>query len=166
MLKSKNIFLRKITPKDVDIIFNWENNPRNWQYGDTKTPFTKKEIITFVNEEQNIFKNHQIRYMICLSNEEIAIGCVDLFEFNEETKKAGIGILIGEEEYRNKGYANESLKILINYAKKELALNKLFCNISKTNTTSIRLFTKNGFKFITATTLFGKAVNYYELDLK
>lgn len=152
--------------KDVNCIFKWENNPQNWQYGNTQQFFTKADIKTFVNSEQNIFKNHQIRYMICLNTNNIVVGCVDLFEFNVAKKITGIGILIGEEQYRNKGYANESLKILINYTKTTLALKTLFCNISKTNMVSIRLFTKNGFNFIKKKMLFGNKVNYYELQFK
>jgi len=164
LLKSGNIFLREMSFQDINDIFKWENNSENWKYSDTKTPFTKEEIQDFINAKQNLVSDGQMRLMICLNN-NTPIGCIDLFEFDKKNKSAGVGILIGEEQFRKKGYALDSLQILINYSKKKLKLKKLFCNISPKNTISIRLFEKSQFLFIRKKMLFGNSVNYYELGL-
>ena len=59
-----------------------------------------------------------------------------------------IGVLIADNNYRNKGYADESLKLLANYCKKELSILNLFSTIHTDNIASINLFEKNGFKEI------------------
>ena len=163
MLKGEHIFLRKLQITDVDFIYNWENNPANWPVSNTKQPFTKEEIIEFVKSEQNIFLNNQIRFVICLNQNEHLVGCIDLFEFNAKSKTVGIGILIAEKKYRNKGYATEALRLLIDYCRNELKIVYAFCNIFKENTTSISLFEKCGFQFIEEKILDGNKVNYYEL---
>jgi len=145
-------------------ICKWENDTENWEFGDTKTPFTKEEIIDFVNNSQNLKVNTQLRLMVCLKD-NTTIGCVDFFEFDEQNNSAGVGILIGEKEYRKHGYANQALSLLKASAKDEYQLTKLFCNIAPDNKASIRLFEKNGFEFIQNKELFGKQVNYYEIIL-
>jgi diamine N-acetyltransferase len=59
-------------------------------------------------------------------------------------KRAGIGILIIQEE-RKKGFAFESLSLLIRYSFEILMLHQLFCFISPENIPSLHLFKKHGF---------------------
>lgn len=163
MLIGNHIFLRAIQPSDVDFILALENNSENWEVSGTTTSFTREEITTFVNTEHNIYKNYQYRFIICLSTNNQPIGTIDLFEFDEQQNQVGIGILIAKKEDRNKGYASEALRLVVNYCVTELKIVQLFCNIFKENKNSIRLFEKNGFQFIGERELFGRSVNYYEL---
>jgi diamine N-acetyltransferase len=75
------------------------------------------------------------------------IGSIDLFEFEPAHQRAGVGILI-LDGFRGKGYASESLELLINYAFETLQLHQLFANISPDNSDSIRLFESKGFHLI------------------
>jgi diamine N-acetyltransferase len=163
VINGSHIFLRKLQSTDVDVIYEWENDTENWKVSGTTKSFTKEEIETFVNSQQNLALNGQIRYVICLQDSKKPIGTIDLFEFDALQKTAGIGILIGDKSYRNKGYASEALNLIINYCRNELSLVNLFCNIQKDNTTSIRLFEKCKFQFIEERVLFENKVNYYEL---
>ena len=163
MLKSTNIFLRTLQSSDAEVIFEWENNPKNWEISGTKSAFTKEEINTFVNGNHDLKENQQIRYVICLNDPEEAIGTIDLFEYDAKKKAVGLGVLIAGTENRNKGYASEAINLMIDYCRNELKLVHLFCNIIKDNTASIRLFEKCGFQFIEERVLFESAVNYYEL---
>ncbi len=165
MINGSHIFLRELQYSDVDFIFKWENDTENWKVSGTTKPFTKDEIETFVTAQQDLTLNEQIRYVICLQDSESPIGTIDLFELDATKKTVGIGILIGEKVYRNKGYALEALNLMIDYCRNELSLVDLFCNIQKDNTTSIRLFEKCGFQFIEERVLFDNKVNYYELKL-
>lgn len=165
MLVGEHIFLRKLLLSDVGVILKWENNPENWKISGTTKAFTALEIETFVSQPQDLKVNQQFRYVICLNDSKNPIGTLDLFEFDEQNKSVGIGVLIAEKVHRNKGCASEALALVIKYCRNELNLVNLFCNIQKDNATSIRLFEKNGFQFIQEKELFGKPVNYYELKL-
>lgn len=164
-LKSANIYLRNLTPLDASSLFDWENNPENWEVSNTEKLFTREEIEEFVHQPQDIHLNQQLRFMICKNNNNKSIGCIDLFEYELE-KSVGVGILIAEKAYRNKGYATEALKLLIDYCRNELKVANIFCNIFKTNTPSIRLFENGGFKFIEERMLDGNKVNYFELKIR
>jgi diamine N-acetyltransferase len=160
-----HIFLRSIQSSDVEFILALENNPENWEVSGTTTPFTREEITSFVNAEHDIYKNEQYRFIICKKETNQPIGTIDLFEYNRQLNKAGIGIIIADEANRYKGFASEALQLTIDYCFTELKIVQLFCNIFKENKNSIRLFEKNGFQFIEERELFGKPVNYYELKL-
>ncbi|MBE7442864.1 MAG: GNAT family N-acetyltransferase [Flavobacteriales bacterium] len=163
-LVSEHIYLRKVIPSDASIIFAWENNPENWEVSNTEKCFTFKEIEAFVNQPQEINLYHQIRFIICLNKTDSPIGSIDLFDY-EEGKSVGVGVLIADKNDRNKGYAKEALKQLINYVRNELNVAYIFCNIFENNKPSIRLFEHCGFKFIEERLLEGVSVNYYELEI-
>ncbi len=163
MLKSKHIYLRKLGTRDISLLLAWENNPENWEISGTTKPFTIEEIEGLVKSDQDLIKNNQLRLVMCINETNQPIGTIDLFEFDEEKQSVGIGILIAEKEFRNKGFANEALKLLVEHCLNELHIVHLFCNIFKDNHHSIRLFEKNGFQFIEERLLFGNEVNYYEL---
>ena len=107
-----NLLLRAPEPADIDIIYRWENDIRIWQLGNTLTPYSRFAIEQFVlNSDNDIFSSKQLRLMIDWHSNEsgtIAIGSIDLFDFDPIHKRAGIGILI-DESVRNKGFASEAL---------------------------------------------------------
>jgi diamine N-acetyltransferase len=160
-LSSKKIFLRAVLPSDVYLLYKWENDKANWEVSGTKKLFTKKEISDFISTQKDIYLDKQLRLMICMqssSKSEDAIGCIDLFEFDETKLKAGIGILIDKKNRKN-GYASEALHLLVKYSFKILYLKELFCNISEENKASMELFKKQKFKIIS------KKKNIYSLQL-
>jgi len=143
-----NLLLRAPEPSDIDTIFRWENDTRIWHLGDTLAPYSRFAIEQFVlNTDNDIFASKQLRMMIdwhSSGHKKIAIGSIDLYDFNPFHKRAGIGILI-DEPFRHKGFALEALNLLIEYSFTTLNLHQLFCNIEHSNAESINLFAKAGF---------------------
>jgi diamine N-acetyltransferase len=145
------IRLRAIEKSDLEYIYNWENDPSNWSYSYTYTPFSKDVLKIYIEQAgQDIYTSKQLRLMIDLEdNGNIkTIGCVDLFDFEPRHQRAGVGILIGDLANRKNGYASEALKQLVAYAFSTLNLNQLFCNIAVDNAASLALFTNHGFSII------------------
>lgn len=148
MLRGKNIILRALEPADVDLLYDWENDTKLWHLSNTVTPFSRFMLEQYVMSASNdIFTAKQLRLMIDKigSKSKESIGSIDLFDFDPVQKRAGIGIMIVEQE-REKGYASEALKILIDYCFGVLELHQVYCNISKNNSASVNLFTKAGFE--------------------
>ncbi len=143
-----NLLLRAPEPADIDIIFRWENDTRIWHLGNTLTPYSKFAIEQFVfNTDNDIFASKQLRLMIdwhSAEAENTTVGTIDLFDFDPQNKRAGIGILI-DESSRRKGFALEAINLLTEYCFKTLNLHQLYCNIEQSNLESISLFRKAGF---------------------
>lgn len=145
MLKGKSIFLRPVEPSDATKLMLWENNPAHWKVTDTEVPFSMHGILQLIEQQQHIRSTGQLRLMICLNGTEEPVGAIDLYDVDFRNGNAAVGILIGDHLHKQKGYASESLGLMIDYARDFLALHNLYCSIQADNTESIHLFTKCGF---------------------
>ncbi len=85
-----------------------------------------------------------MRLMICLSEGNKAIGVLDIFEFDPQNQRAGIGIMI-ERSKRRLGYATDALMAVERYAVNSLKLHQLWCNVEEENLASLQLFTSQGY---------------------
>jgi len=145
-MKYEKIRLRAIEPEDLELLYEWENNNSYWIISNTVAPFSKYTLKRYIrNSHKSIYETGQLRLMIDLIAGKQTIGTIDIFDFDPFHKRAGIGILIAEEEQRRKGYATMSLKCLTDYCFKTLQLHQLWCNILADNHESIELFQKLGF---------------------
>lgn len=147
MYRGQHIYFRHITPDDIDLILTWENNTENWKISSTTKPYTRDQIEEFVNLNQDIFELEQLRLVICLNTTNEVVGNIDLFDFEPEHRRVGVGILI-DEKFRNQGYAHQSIILIEEYAKEVLGVKNMFCNILTDNLNSIKLFEKHNFKQI------------------
>ena len=145
MLKGEQIYLRTLEPADADIILKWENNSDNWRVSNTLVPFSRKLIEDYVNSAQDIYSIKQLRFIICLVENDKEIGAIDLFDFDPYHQKVGLGILIAELEDRRNGYAIEAVLLIKEYCFNHLNLHQVYCNILSENKASIDLFEKSGF---------------------
>ena len=146
--KGNHIFLRLPETGDEEVMLKWENDESLWEVSNTKEKFSLEDIKDFIGSNHNIIRHKQLRLMICEVKGGRQIGCIDLFEYDKDHKRAGVGILIYEESDKKKGYASQALDLLATYCLKELNLKQLFCNVLADNAASLGLFEKNGFTTI------------------
>ena len=146
LLQNKILKLRALEPEDLELLYNWENNSAIWEHSNTLVPYSKFILHNYLeNARKDIFEVKQVRLIIELIAEKEAIGTIDLFDIDFYNLRAGVGILIANEEYRHKGYAGETLELLKIYVFQHLGLYQLFCNISEDNINSLKLFQNHGF---------------------
>ena len=146
ILIGENIKLRALEPEDLTFLFAIENNEAFWEISHTQTPFSKFLLKQYLeNAHLDIYEAKQLRLVIADKATEQAIGFIDLFDFNPQHKRAGVGILV-KPTFQKKGIASDALSVLINYAFQYLDLHQLFANITENNHRSIALFEKLHFK--------------------
>lgn len=137
-LKGEHIELRALEPEDLDFLFQTENNEDFWEVSGTTAPFSKFILKQYIaNAGQSIYEALQQRFVIVLNKKPV--GMVDLFDFNPDHHRAGVGILI-LPEFEGCGYAKEALELLIHYSFNKLQLHQLYANITSDNNRSIQLF--------------------------
>ncbi|HNR42475.1 MAG TPA: GNAT family N-acetyltransferase [Bacteroidales bacterium] len=145
-MKYKEIRLRALEPEDLELLYRWENNESQWLISNTIAPYSKYTLRRYLeNSHRSIYETGQMRFMIDHIADDLTIGTIDIYEFDPYHNRAGLGILIANEEYRRRGYATMSLKCLIHYCFKTLQLHQLFCSILANNHESMDLFRKQGF---------------------
>jgi diamine N-acetyltransferase len=149
LLQNEQLKLKALEPTDLEILYQWENNPEIWDVSSTLAPFSKYILRQYIeNSHKDLFESKQLRLIIEAVKEKAsqAIGTVDLFDIDFYHKRAGVGILIADEKNRKKGYAEKTLKLLHEYSNKHLGMNQLYCHIDNDNMASIKLFEKLGYK--------------------
>lgn len=146
MIKGKDILLRAVELSDAATIFEWENDSKLWHISGTRLPYSMYEIEQYVlNAGSSIETTGQYRFIIEQNRE--MVGMLDLFDYEHQHRRAGIGILINDK-FRNRGIAQEALNLLCNYCFTELDFNQLWATVSIENETSLSLFRRIGFKEI------------------
>ena len=144
-LEGKDIYLRAIEPLDLDFLYELENDSRVWEISGTTAPYSKHVLKQYLeNAHRDIYDVKQLRLCICKKNK--VIGLIDLFDFDPQHKRAGIGIIVREETDRNKGVGSQAISLLCDYVFSVLGLKQLFANVLEDNTASIHLFEKMGFQ--------------------
>jgi len=148
MLKGKNIHLRALEPQDLDFLSKTENDEDLWEVSNTQTPYSKFVLKQYLeNAHLDIYQVKQLRLVIEDNLNNQKIGLIDIFDFDPQHKRAGIGIVVSKTNQRQ-GYGKEALKLIIDYCFKTLQLHQIYANIIASNIKSISLFKKQGFKEI------------------
>lgn len=144
--KGELVYLRPLETDDIDFLYELENNPEIWEISGTLTPYSRNVLKRYLeNAHRDIFEVKQLRLCIC-NKENETIGLIDLFDFDPKNKRAGVGIIIKEDNDRNKGAGTEALELLMKYAFSILDLRQLYANVGEENVASIHLFSKLGFQ--------------------
>ena len=148
LLHGEKVNLRALEPEDLDFLYTTENDTNFWQVSNTQVPFSKFVLKQYLeNAHQDIYEAKQLRLIIEESKTNTAIGMIDLFDFNPQHRRAGIGILV-HKKFQNSGFASDALSIFIPYCFKILNLHQIFANIVSNNQQSIKLFSNFNFKKI------------------
>ncbi|MBG6186105.1 N-acetyltransferase [Flavobacterium petrolei] len=148
-LKGDNIYIRALEPNDLEFVYAIENDQSIWEVSNTHTPYSRFLVKQYLeNAHQDIYEAKQLRLAICQDQDFPALGLIDLFDFDPKNNRAGVGIVIQNNENRKQNIGSEALALLIEYAFYNLNLHQLYANIGTENEASKALFTKFGFEMI------------------
>jgi RimJ/RimL family protein N-acetyltransferase len=143
------IYLRHLTLDDASSEYrNWLNDKEVNRYLDNKyrngARATIKELKEYIGE-RNKDQNCLLLGIFYKKNKK-HIGNIKLAPIEPDGKKATIGVLIGDKDYWGMGIATEAIKLLIDYAHKELNILEFNLGVLPQNKPAIRVYEKNGFK--------------------
>lgn len=148
-LKGHTVTLRALEPEDLEFLYAMENDEDVWKVSHTITPFSKYILTQYLEQShRDIYDVKQLRLIIETTENAHTVGCVDLFDFDPQHHRAGIGIIIFNTTNRGKGFATETLQLVKKYAQNKLQMHQLFANIITDNVPSITLFENAGFEKI------------------
>ena len=106
-------------------------------------------IITIESEKEwinkNLLNNEFIFSIVKLENDEL-IGNCGIMKIDYQNRTAEVGLFIGNEDERNKGYGTEVLNLLLDYGFRYLNLNNIELGVFSFNERAIACYKKVGFK--------------------
>ncbi|OIP82404.1 MAG: GNAT family N-acetyltransferase [Porphyromonadaceae bacterium CG2_30_38_12] len=146
MLENEILLLRAVEPEDLELLYVWENIPNLWHVGNTRQPYSRFAIKQYIEQaDSTIFDSGQLRLMIVLKVSDVAIGTVDLFDFDVYHSRLALGLFI-DANFQGKGYATQTLRLVEDYVFHFLKINQLYCHIAADNLASRAMFEKERYE--------------------
>ncbi len=155
-LNGKTILTKRLrmVPLDldhVDAILEWANDPAvvaNSQF--FREPSDRKRIARFILEHETAEDCAYFAAFVRDDAEGAAadigyVGNVFLIHINRLHRHAQAGITIKQAAW-NRGYAKELIRAILDFAFRDLDLNKVYLQIFTTNEKGMRLWAKLGFQ--------------------
>lgn len=143
-LRSDICHLRALEPSDLEIIYLWENDPEVWRVSGTIAPISRERLNQYIAEQSyDLYATRQMRLVI--ESEGVAIGTLDIIDFDPHHRRFGLGILVYNTSHRRQGYARSAINIIMDYARNTLGLKQIWATIATDNAPSIALFESCGF---------------------
>jgi RimJ/RimL family protein N-acetyltransferase len=144
-IEGNKIDLIPLSSERVNLYLKWLNRPKIRRYSRNMLPRTVQEWKKFFTDSEKKGLKDFIELDIWYKKDKSLVGSLGLYNIDWYNGFAYIGLLIGEDEYWGKGICTEAIKLLTDYAFKELNLNKLYAQIYAPNKASCRCFEKNHF---------------------
>ena len=145
-IEGSRVTLRALEIEDLEAMYGWENDMSVWRVSGSIAPFSRNILSRLIDEQQfDIYATRQMRLVIECNESGVAIGAIDLFEFDPQNRRAGIGIIVAPP-YRRKGFAADALLCVERYAREVLHLHQLWCSVTADNQASLALFNTAEYK--------------------
>lgn len=143
-LVGKRIYLSPMNLEDAEIFAKWQNDLEV-----TNALGNSTGVMSLENEKEWLKNNidKHVYAIVTLEDDRLIGNCG--FQVLDQARRCGeIAIYIGDEEYRNKGYGTEALKLLLDFGFDYLNLQNVILKVFSFNERAIRCYKKVGFKEI------------------
>lgn len=135
-----NITLVDVSKSHIEEFYSWELDLELQDKTGVDIPRTYTELISSYERYFNGEKPQLYLKTILVNN--MVKGRIELFKAGD---KGYIGIVIGNNDYRNIGVGSEALNIFLKDIKETQSVNKVVSEVYEDNLESIKFFIKNGF---------------------
>lgn len=136
--------LRLSAPRvdDQPIFASWTNDDAYLRFLDDDPV---RPLIEASFEFDKPADNNSYYFHLRTLDDDVLIGFVVLFDLKWSNQTAVMAIGIGNAEYRGKGYGQDALKLILNYAFSELNLRRVGLTVMDYNTAAIKAYERAGF---------------------
>jgi RimJ/RimL family protein N-acetyltransferase len=145
-LESARVYLREVRPSDADDrYYQWMNDPDVTSFLESRFyPISVESLRQYVTDRQT--DRDSVFLAIVDKKQDLHIGNVKLGPIDWIHRHAEIGILVGEKPLWGRGYATETIRLVVDYAFRVLGLHKVTAGCYANNLGSQRAFEKAGFR--------------------
>lgn len=130
---------------DVDIFYNWQNDPalRNLLMG-YKFPVKKNKVLEWLSSVDEGRLVDRIVFSINLSGK--TVGMVTAYEIDFLNRVCSVGIFLGDAESLHKGVAKCAMLIFLDYLFNSINIHRVELSVLDFNLAAIALYEKIGFE--------------------
>lgn len=144
LIKTKHLGLRFIRKDDIDYLKDVDQDPEVKEFYPQGT-MTDTEIKEYINKCISLYENKKLPCFVIFELESDEF--VGKAYFGQlDTGEIKVGYLF-HKDYWNKGYATETLKVLLEWAKTHIDAEYIIAYADKNNTASFQVMEKCGMSY-------------------
>lgn len=145
MILGKNIYLRPIQKSDLRKLNEWKNDEDTFRnLGGGFMPVSIDQQEKWLDSLIDLTGKNK-RFIIC-DRDNKSIGMVGLYSINFVHRTCEIGIYLGDESAKGKGYGKESCQTIETFAKEYLNLRKIKLYVVLNNDKASRMWESLGYE--------------------
>ncbi len=143
-LVGERVYLSPMNIDDAETYVKWFND-----FNVTDGLGSSCRLTSLESEKEWLRQNSgQYQFAIVKLEDDILIGNCGINGIDQLRQCAEVGLFIGDEENRNKGYGAEALNLLLDYCFDYLNVNNVMLKVFSFNERAINCYRKLGFKEI------------------
>ena len=120
------IFLRALEPEDLELLYTIENDPDLWAVSNNEAPYSRYSLKEYIASQPNsLAESHCLRLIACRTDNQKAIGIVDLSDYSPIHQRAEIGIALLKDE-QQKGFGKAILRELEKIAVQKFNIRQVY----------------------------------------
>ena len=146
-MQSERLRLRAPEREHIECFVRWLNEREVVQYIQRFRPLSR------IEEEELLASAHKRpeEVLFVIEAREPGgvgrpIGCCGLHRISLPNRSAELGIIIGEEEFRGRGFGREVMNLLCEYGFQVLNLNRIGLEVYEYNARAVRCYERAGFQ--------------------
>ena len=142
-LSGLRIALRPIDASDTEAVIRWRNSPsvKAGLFG--QADLTREAHMLWLRTKVEPGLCHQ--FIVQLTSSGAPLGTVLIKNIEPEHGRAELGIFLGEDSGRGKGYGTEAVRLAVGFAFKTLKLHRVHLQALAFNAQAIACYRKVGF---------------------
>jgi RimJ/RimL family protein N-acetyltransferase len=142
-IAGERIYLSPVNLDDAVQYTKWLNDPA------VSTSLGQyRRLISLPNEQETLKRlaaeGHN--YAIVLKGGDELIGNISLFDIDHISRRATLGLFVGDGERRGKGYGAEAIRLILGYGFDTLNLQNIMLQCDSDNEQGIACYKKAGFR--------------------
>jgi RimJ/RimL family protein N-acetyltransferase len=146
LLRGDKVRLTAFNPEDLPIVTRWYQNVLFMRLLDARVaaPQTQAQLQAAIEEQQK--SNTTYLFAIRLLTDDALMGVIVLDSIDWTNGASWLGIAIGDEAHQNQGYGTEAVRLMLDFAFRELNLHRVQLTVFAYNPRAIALYEKIGFQ--------------------
>ena len=146
MIRGVRVYLRAVERDDLPRCHAWMNDEKLVSTLAQRLPMSLAREADWIERATRGQDPSELPLAICLAENDRHIGNCGLVGIDRDNRTATLGIFIGEEDCRGRGFGAEALRLLCRYAFDELDLRKIRLDVQAENAAALRTYERLGFR--------------------
>ncbi|CAN5118076.1 GNAT family protein [soil metagenome] len=145
MLRGEKVTLRAIAREDLPRLLEFRNDLEVGLAGGGYPPAPVPLERLQKDFDREIADPSRGKIKFSIEADDECIGTCGLFEMDESSRQAELGITIGDKDYWGRGYGREAIRLILDYAFRIRNLRRVWLEVHAENERAIRAYRAGGF---------------------